>query len=179
MSQSKHAHEFLADRLLYAQLQRLNERRDAQSDPLGARLQYSCRKFCRGQYLFSGVIFTEDWQKVFCSFSILFKGRDWEMTASSADFALSMFFGLQSRTLAFFAVIDYLERTGRIPEGSLGRHKEIVERNAKRPERVSAVKEYNDFRARAAKDMPYDLSLEVLEMIGWPPMVRRGEPVAA
>jgi len=175
MDSIRHTHEFLAERLLFAQLIRIREGSGTSDgiDPLGVRLQYCKRDLNRDHFMFSGAFFVDDWRKVMFPFTLFFRNLDGQLTASNATFAISLYCNLRCRTLAYFAVLDFLERCGYIPNGSFRRHKEVIEHNGKHQVRQQAAKEYADFRSLAAKELPYDLSLQVLEMIDRPPKVRR------
>jgi len=68
---------------------------------------------------------------------------------------------IESRITAFLSVLDFLEATGDVPNGARVQHMERLLSN--RPgARKAVVDDYPAFCERAAKDLPYDLSLEVL-----------------
>lgn len=66
------------------------------------------------------------------------------------------------RVWAFLSVIDYLIDTGLLPKRARENHKERISKGGSLTGVVEALAEYDDFCERAAKDLPYDMSLEVL-----------------
>ncbi|MFP6557516.1 hypothetical protein WJ542_04105 [Paraburkholderia sp. B3] len=68
----------------------------------------------------------------------------------------------RERVLMFLSVIGYLESVRELPSGSLRTHVERITAGGVQKDRAEIVVEYEDFCERAAKDLPYDVSLEVL-----------------
>lgn len=66
------------------------------------------------------------------------------------------------RVWAFLSVIDHLVAIGVLPEGSREEHINRLTFCGGHAERTACCERYADFCTRAAKDLPYDLSLEVL-----------------
>uniref|UniRef100_E1T7E8 Uncharacterized protein n=1 Tax=Burkholderia sp. (strain CCGE1003) TaxID=640512 RepID=E1T7E8_BURSG len=109
--------------------------------------------------LFSGcfIIGTET---VALPFSMAFSGRNRRPISSLAQFS---YFDarLEVRILAYLSVLDFLEDIGELPDGSRAEHMRRI--LSKRPgARREVCDGYPAFCERAAKDLPYDLSLELL-----------------
>lgn len=66
------------------------------------------------------------------------------------------------RVWAFLSTIDYLVAVGLLPDGSVGEHVLRMTHNGKLTVNKESCAGYRDFCSRAAKDLPYDLSLELL-----------------
>ncbi|MGQ7938489.1 hypothetical protein [Paraburkholderia sp. D1E] len=66
------------------------------------------------------------------------------------------------RVLSFLSTIDYLVAVGLLPEGSVGEHVLRITRNGELAVNKESCAGYRAFCTRAAKDLPYDLSLEIL-----------------
>lgn len=66
------------------------------------------------------------------------------------------------RVWAFLSFIDYLIDIGLLPQRAREDHKERIDRGGLKPDVTYAIAKYDDFCERAAKDLPYDVSLEVL-----------------
>ncbi|RKT25472.1 hypothetical protein B0G69_1188 [Paraburkholderia sp. RAU2J] len=112
-----------------------------------------------GLVMYSGC-FVVGAETVVLPFSIAFSGRNGRSTSSLAQFS---YFDarLDVRILAFLSVLDFLEATGELPLGSLAAHTNRIV--SKRPGcRKEICDSYPEFCERAAKDLPYDMSLEVL-----------------
>lgn len=71
---------------------------------------------------------------------------------------------LDSKLTAYLSVLDYLEAIGEFPPGSRAAHSERV-LGKRQGDRAYVLRDYPAFCERAAKDLPYDLSLEVLRRI--------------
>ncbi|TDN69092.1 hypothetical protein [Paraburkholderia sp. BL10I2N1] len=85
------------------------------------------------------------------------------MRAMPMQFTASCIGSQRSRLLAMLSVIDYLERDGELPPADgLVEHISYLTKGGVLTDRAAICKEYPAFRERAAKDLPYDLSLEVL-----------------
>src|SRR6266702_33874 len=114
--------------------------------------------------MFSGC-FVIGRSKALLPFAVSFSDRDGFAAAMLGSFA----FGDSrppSRITAFLSVIDFLVETGELPLGALEEHTERAcgGKGAahKSGERKAVCDAYAEFSVRAAKDLPYDLSLEVL-----------------
>lgn len=98
-------------------------------------------------------------------FAVSFSDRDAVATAMLGSFAFHDG-RLQCRVTAFLSVIDFLIETGELPLGALEEHMSRIWACKGAPykgeERKAICDGYADFCIRAAKDLPYDLSLEVL-----------------
>lgn len=66
------------------------------------------------------------------------------------------------RVWAFLSVIDYLIDIGLLPTRSRKDHEERISKGGALTGVAGAIAEYEDFCARAAKDLPYALSLNTL-----------------
>ncbi|MGC2970453.1 hypothetical protein [Paraburkholderia aspalathi] len=66
------------------------------------------------------------------------------------------------RVWAFLSTIDYLVAIDLLHKGSVGEHVLRITRDGKLPGNAQSCAGYREFCKRAAKDLPYDLSLEVL-----------------
>lgn len=66
------------------------------------------------------------------------------------------------RVWALLSIIDYLVAADLLPEGSLSEHIERISSGGELNLLADSCARYGDFCTRAAKDLPYDLSLEVL-----------------
>lgn len=68
---------------------------------------------------------------------------------------------IETKITAFLSVLDFLEAIGDLPLGARVQHMERLLSNCPGA-RKAVVDDYPAFCERAAKDLPYDLSLEVL-----------------
>lgn len=66
------------------------------------------------------------------------------------------------RVWAFLSIIDYLIDIDMLPKRSREDHKERISKGGSLTGVADAIAEYDDFCERTAKDLPYDVSLEVL-----------------
>lgn len=89
-------------------------------------------------------------------FIVSFSYRAGEPRAAIGQFAIGCRLAANERTLAFLSVIDYLERSGDLPAGSLQKHKVRLTQSGQRPERAATVDGYEEFCERALRDVPYD-----------------------
>jgi len=110
---------------------------------------------------FSGV-FAKGLDYTTLPFIISFSQRAGVPISSIGQFAIGCRVGMRERVLAFLSVIDYLELCGDLPDGSLEGHVCRLTHGGKLTERALAVSEYQDFCTRAARDLPYDDSLIVM-----------------
>ncbi|MEX3812142.1 hypothetical protein AB3X96_18070 [Paraburkholderia sp. BR13439] len=94
-------------------------------------------------------------------FSISFSLRNGLRKASLSQFAYHD--GRpEIRIRAFLSVLDFLESTGELPLGTVAEHKARISGPSR--SRQEACDGYHDFCQRAAKDLPYELSLEALRL---------------
>lgn len=68
----------------------------------------------------------------------------------------------EERLWSLLSCIDYLVSIGLLPEGSVGEHVLRISKNGALPGVKESCARYREFCQRAAKDLPYDLSLEIL-----------------
>ena len=110
--------------------------------------------------LFSGVFMTS-MRSSAAPFSLGFYGADWSCVS---QMSLVTHRGTRPSVLAYLSIIDYLCERGEL-NNDLQRYIESVGKQGKNVEKAAAAEGYAEFKLRAAKDLPYDLSLEVLNDI--------------
>ncbi|MFA8389734.1 hypothetical protein ACEPUD_06350 [Burkholderia ubonensis] len=168
-----------AEKILTVKLFRLNE---SASDlnikirPENFTLRSSAVHAVDGSKLvsFSGVFTDGDFTTL--PFAIAFSTRQrFGQVSSLQQFALSGRFPHCERVWAFLSVIEYLEDVGELPRGALDSATNRITRGGARPDRVALCDEYAAFCMRAAKDLPYDLSLEVLNHLAYGEKAAVGE----
>lgn len=69
------------------------------------------------------------------------------------------------RVWAFLSIIDYLIDIGLLPSRSRKYHEDRISKGGVLGGVAGSIAEYGDFCERAAKDLPYDLSLKALARI--------------
>ncbi len=104
---------------------------------------------------FSGA-FAKGFDYTTLPFIVSFNYRAGVPRASIGMFAISCRATLRERILAFMSVIDYLELSDDLPIGSLDGHKRRITMSGQSTDRAAIVDEYEDFCARASRDLPYD-----------------------
>lgn len=85
-----------------------------------------------------------------------------KLSAALGQLAIGCRVSLRERILAFLSIISYLEDVDEMPNGSLRAHIQRITAGGALKDRVAIADEYPQFCERAAKDLPYDTSLEVL-----------------
>lgn len=93
-------------------------------------------------------------------FIISFSERAGVPLSSVGQFTIACRCGIRERVLAFLSVIDYLELSGDLPDGSLSEHSRRLTQGGKLTDRAATVAEYKEFCARASRDVPYDDLME-------------------
>jgi hypothetical protein len=112
--------------------------------------------------MFSGAFLTPNGWLGF-PFTITFStGLRGDQVSSLWQLALAAKVQRVERVWAFMSVIDYLIDTGLLSMRARERHKERISKGGLLTGVAEAIAEYDDFCERAAKDLPYDASLEVL-----------------
>jgi hypothetical protein len=107
--------------------------------------------------MFSGVFFTGSYSSA-APFCIGFYGGE---KSHINNMALPTHRGVQSLILSYLSFIDYLCDMSEL-KGPLQRYNDHITLYGKNEARTRYAAEYPAFKIRAAKDLPYDLSLEFL-----------------
>ncbi|KVG38157.1 hypothetical protein WL29_08145 [Burkholderia ubonensis] len=111
--------------------------------------------------LFSGAFTDGDF--AILPFAIAFSSsRHYGQVSGLRQLALSRNLPHREYVWAFLSIIEYLEDAAELPRGALVSAVNRVTQGGARHDRVAMCDEYEAFCIRAAKDLPYDLSLEVL-----------------
>ena len=99
-------------------------------------------------------------------FSMTFsRGSNGVPVSGMFQMAIAAKTGHKERVFAFLSVNDYLAAIGELPVHSVKEHIKRITKSGELAERVAYCDKYPTFCERAAKDLPYDLSLEILEEI--------------
>lgn len=83
--------------------------------------------------------------------------------ASLGQIALGFRVNKRERVLSFLSTIDYLLSIGKLPQVALETHIARITAAGTIEERQAFCNEYPEFCTRAAKDLPYDESIAVME----------------
>ncbi|KWB50411.1 hypothetical protein WL36_05750 [Burkholderia ubonensis] len=155
-----------AEKLLAAKLLRINESVssfNAKIRPENFTFRSSAVRSEDGGklVLFSGAFTDGDF--AILPFAIAFSSsRHYGQVSGLRQLALSRNLPHREYVWAFLSIIEYLEDVAELPRGALVSAVNRVTQGGARHDRVAMCDEYEAFCIRAAKDLPYDLSLEVL-----------------
>ncbi|HKR39830.1 MAG TPA: hypothetical protein VJU59_09145 [Paraburkholderia sp.] len=161
----------LASSLLAAQLIRLSESgKTQQINPSDLEfIANVCRRNSR-PISFSGVFINGSGLSIMpfnTAFSNSLRGDN---RASPFQTAIAGVFKARDRILGFLALIDYLETVGELPRADgLAEHIQYITKRGKMTERAMLVSEYPEFRTAAAKSLPYDDSVILLDYFAHEP----------
>ncbi|KWA08766.1 hypothetical protein [Burkholderia territorii] len=156
----------ICEKLLIAQIARLSNASGANRQTVSASTLklVTHRTDAHGLVWFSGCFLDGDHGAVICPFNLTLSKHEDKLRSATFQFAISSIRGKESRLLAFYSMIEYLERSGALPpERGLSYHVNRLTRNGTLGFRVALVEDYAQFRVRAAKDLPYDDSLIALD----------------